>query len=161
MWKSIPKWKKYYEVNEYGDVRNKKTKNLITGDINNAGYHRVCLYNKPKKKRFFRHRLVALLFLENPNNYTEVNHIDGDKNNNHVSNLEWVDRQKNEREAHRTGLKLYHPFKVIFTNGDEKTYEFVIDLANEINVTRRSVLNYLQGKSKGYIKHNIILIEYL
>nr|DAF58691.1 MAG TPA: NUMOD4 motif protein [Siphoviridae sp. ctxMM9] len=55
MWKDIPEWEDYYEVNENGEVRNKITKKLIVGDINNAGYYRVCLYHKPRKQRFFRH----------------------------------------------------------------------------------------------------------
>ena len=96
MWKTIPDWENY-EVNEYGEVRNKSTQKLIIGDINNAGYQRVCLYNSPAKKRFFRHRLVAELFLENPNEDQEVNHIDGNKNNNHISNLEWSSRASNTR----------------------------------------------------------------
>ena len=49
MWKDIPEWEDYYEVNENGEVRNKITNKLIVGDINNAGYYRVCLYHKPRK----------------------------------------------------------------------------------------------------------------
>lgn len=161
MWKSIPDWEKYYEVNCNGDVRNKKTKKFIIGDINNAGYPRVCLYHKNKKQRFFRHRLVALLFIDNPYHYTEINHIDGDKLNNSVSNLQWCNRTENEREARRLGIKEYKPFKVIFSNGKIKQYEFPIDLAKEINVTKRTVQNYLQGKSNCYSEHGIFKIEYL
>ncbi len=161
MWKDIPGWNMYYEVNDKGDVRNKITNNFIIGDINNAGYARVCLYHNDKKQRFFRHRIVATLFLDNPNNYTEINHIDGNKLNNCVSNLQWCDRTENEREAHRLGIKQYKPFKVTFSNGIEKHYEFAIDLAKEINVTKRTILNYLQGKSDGYAIHKIIKIEYL
>ena len=59
-----------------------KQKKYLSGDVNNCGYHRITLYDKGKKQRIFIHRLVATLFLPNPNNYSEVNHIDGNKNNN-------------------------------------------------------------------------------
>lgn len=52
-----------------------------------------------KNKKFYIHRLVAQMFIENPNNYKEVNHIDENKNNNCVSNLEWCTRQQNEAHS--------------------------------------------------------------
>ena len=42
-WKPIKDWEKYYEISNFGNVRNIKTRKLLTGDINNCGYHRVCL----------------------------------------------------------------------------------------------------------------------
>ena len=161
MWKDIPNWEIYYEINENGEVRNKLTGNYIKGDINNAGDYRVCLYHKSKRQRFFRHRLIAQLFIPNPNNYTEVNHIDGDKSHNFKENLKWCDRVFNEREAHRLNIKEYKPFKVYFQNGEYKEYEFAIDLANELKVTKRTIQNYLQGKSNGYKSRGINEIKYL
>lgn len=161
MWKNIPEWEEFYEINENGDVRNKLTGNYIKGDINNAGYYRVCLYHKSKKQRFFRHRLVAQLFIPNPNNYLEVNHINGDKSLNHKDNLQWCNRTYNEREAHRLEIKEYKPFEVYFQNDNYKKYEFAIDLANELRLTKRTIQNYLQGKSNGYIKKGIKEIKYL
>ena len=161
MWKDIPDWENSYEINENGEIRNKITGKYLKGDINNAGYYRVCLYHKTKKQKFFRHKLVAQLFIPNPNNYSEVNHINGDKSMNNKNNLQWCDRIYNEREAHRLKIKEYKPFKVLFQNGKVKHYEFVIDLANELNLTKRTIQNYLQGKSKGYIKQGIKKIEYL
>lgn len=161
MWKDIPTWEDIYELNENGEVRNKITGNYIKGDINNAGYYRVCLYKKPRKERYFRHRLVAELFIPNPNNLPEVNHINGDKSKNCASNLQWCNRTHNEREAHRTGIKEYKPYYVIFDNGIRKEYEFAIELANELQVTKRTIQNYLQGKSKGYLDKGIKKIQYL
>lgn len=161
MWKDIPTWEDIYELNENGEVRNKITGNYIKGDINNAGYYRVCLYKKPRKERYFRHRLVAELFIPNPNNLPEVNHINGDKSKNCASNLQWCNRTHNEREAHRTRIKEYKPYYVIFDNGIRKEYEFAIELANELQVTKRTIQNYLQGKSKGYLDKGIKEIQYL
>lgn len=161
MWKDIPSWETLYAINKNGEVKNLRTGKLLTGDINNVGYYRVCLYNKPRKQKYFRHRLVAELFIENPNNLPEVNHIDGDKSNNNVNNLEWCSRIHNEHESRRLGLKAYRPFQVTWNDGTVKQYEFTPELAKELHVTRRTILNYLQNRSNGYKKIGIIEIKYI
>lgn len=161
MWKDIPDWETQYEVNEYGEVRNKRTMKCIIGDINSAGYQRVRLYDKPRTKMYFRHRLVAILFLPNPNHFAEVNHKDGNKQNNHVSNLEWCSRKHNEREARRVGVKEYKPFYVKYKNGEIKNYEFASQLSDELGVTKGCVLQYLHGISFGYKNRGISEIQYL
>ena len=161
MWKPIPNWENLYEVNETGAVRNTNTHRLLVGDKNNAGYYRVTLYNHDRRERFFRHRLVATLFIPNPLNYKEVNHIDGDKSNNNISNLEWCNRTHNEREAHRSGIKLYRPFIVKYTDGKTVVYEFASELSQILKVTKRTILNYLSGKSNNYKNRNIVEIRYL
>ncbi len=161
MWKDISNWENKYEVDEHGNVRNKRTRRFLKGDVNSAGYLRVCLYDKGRSQKYFRHRLVAMLFLENPSRLPEVNHIDGDKTNNSVTNLEWCNRCHNEHEARRKGFKSYKPFLVSFGNGEIKKYEFVSSLSNEIGITKRAVQNYLQGKSCGYKSRGIKSIQYL
>lgn len=160
MWLKIPGWEEY-EVDDSGNVRNTLSGHMIVGDTNNAGYPRVCCYRNGRKQRFFRHRLVASLFIDNPDNLPEVNHIDGNKKNNSVFNLEWCDRTQNECAARRALIKSYNPYIVHFSNGDVKGYEFYVDLAKEMGVSSRTVLNYLQGKSNGYLKRGITTVEYL
>lgn len=160
MWKEIPQWN-WYLISDKGQIFNTRTNRYIQGGVNNIGYHRITLYDKGNKTRYFIHRLVAELFLLNPNNLPEVNHIDGNKNNNNVDNLEWCDRTHNERSARRIGLKEYKPFEVLFINGTKKNYEFTPQLAKELGVTKRTVQNYLQGKSKGYKDKGIKSIQYL
>ncbi len=83
-----------YEVSSLGQVRNKKTNRILkTGS--KGGYLSVGLTNEIKKKSFAVHRLVALAFIENPENKAQVNHKDKVRSNNTVSNLEWVSPLEN------------------------------------------------------------------
>lgn len=84
-----------YEVSNLGKVRNKKLNKPVRPFTNNAGYHQVVI--RSNKKNLYRlvHRLVAIAFIPNPNNYSEINHKDFDKDNNTVENLEWVSHTMN------------------------------------------------------------------
>lgn len=84
----------------YSDVNNIELKQ----SIGTTGYYRVNLNNKDGGKTFKVHRLVAIHFIENPNNYNIVNHKDGNKLNNNVDNLEWCDYTHNNRHARELGL---------------------------------------------------------
>lgn len=99
-----------YEVSDEGEVfrvasgiGTKSGKRLAPG-LNRGGYSQVNLSHQgtPSTKRV--HRLVAEAFLENPHGYDQINHLDGDKTNNHVENLEWCTREQNTAHALKTGL---------------------------------------------------------
>ena len=81
-----------YCINEYGLILNIRTRGIVKPSINKNGQLQVCLTNK---NTYSIHRLVALTFIENKENKPEVNHKDGNKLNNHVSNLEWNTTQEN------------------------------------------------------------------
>lgn len=164
MWKDIPNWETLYEINEYGDVRNKLNNKLIVGDKNSTGYPRVCLYNKkhnPQKERFFRHRLVAKLFVDNPNNYKEVNHIDHNINNCKFTNLEWVNRIQNELDSRKYGSKEYKPYRVIYTDGTCELFDTKSQLARKLNITSTAIGHWLHKRSFSYVNHGILNIEWI
>lgn len=79
-----------FKANKWSDVN---------GEINH-GYNRVNLSLNGKAKKFRVHRLVAQAFIDNPLNKPFVNHIDGNKLNNHVSNLEWCTASENEHHSY-------------------------------------------------------------
>lgn len=164
MWTDIKGWEGLYELNENGDVRNKLTQRLVVGDRNSTGYMRVCLYRKghnPPKKRYFRHRLVAEHFIPNPECHPEVNHKDCDIENNAKLNLEWVSKIENERHSHIVGRKPYRGYFVKYTDGSTSSFTACSELARRVNVTNRTVINWLKGVNQGFRQYGIERINYM
>lgn len=94
-WKLIEGFDGIYSVSNYGEVRNNRTGKLMKPRKNEKGYLRIGLTTNGKQKCMRVHRLVAQAFIPNPENKPEVNHIDFDKENNCVNNLEWVTCKEN------------------------------------------------------------------
>lgn len=108
IWKEIPGYEGLYEVSNYGQIRSIKRlekcgnktrirKERILKQSLRRGYLFVSLCKNGEKENVVIHRIVALLFIPNPNNMPEVDHIDGNKINNKVSNLRWVTAMEVER----------------------------------------------------------------
>ncbi|MBF1054064.1 MAG: HNH endonuclease, partial [Parvimonas sp.] len=87
-------------VTEFGEIINLKTNKPYSKWIDNVGYYQVVFRVNGKKKYIRIHRLVAELFLDNPNNYTQINHKDGSKLNNSVNNLEWTTNSQNTKHGY-------------------------------------------------------------
>jgi len=101
IWLSIKGYEGLYEVSNYGNVRSLKFGKIryLKPANNGNGYNHVILWKNGIKKDFTVHRLVANAFIENPNGYNEINHINEVKTDNKASNLEWCDRQHNVRHS--------------------------------------------------------------
>ena len=120
MWKPIENYNSLYEVNEKGEIRSlyhwnghkyeKRKKPYILKQSNTTtGYKKVELAKDGKKKSLRVHRLVATAFIPNPMNKPYINHIDGNRINNCVENLEWCTQHENVVHAYETGLnKISH-----------------------------------------------------
>lgn len=108
IWKDINGYVGLYKISNKGIVKSlpkiRYLKDKILVQDFTSCYARVRLFSNGKGKFLLVHRLVALNFLENKNNKTQVNHIDGNKRNNNLENLEWTTKSENSRHAWRTGL---------------------------------------------------------
>jgi hypothetical protein len=105
MGKPIKGFEPYYVISTHGRVSNYRK--IMKTYILNTGYLAIKFTVKMERTTHLIHRLVAEAFIPNPNNYKEVNHIDGNKLNNHVSNLQWVSSSMNKQHAIKTGLFNY------------------------------------------------------
>ena len=145
-WKTIDGFK-IYEVSNTGKVRNKKTKRLIKGEIQKGGYIRLSLWNDEKKhKHKLIQRLVAEAFIENHSEQRiYVNHIDGNKNNNNVSNLEWVTNKENLTHSIKVLKQHIKPLRCVETG---ETFESILAASQAYKVDRTNISKCCNGKLK-------------
>jgi hypothetical protein len=106
--KDIKGYEGSYQVSNYGKI--KSFKRNPAGDIlklkkNRLGYMEVSLNDSGKARTFLVHRLVASAFIDKIEGKPDVNHIDGDKSNNNVENLEWCTKSENSRHAYNNNIK--------------------------------------------------------
>lgn len=106
VWKDVVGYEGLYKVSECGKVLNTKSNRLMKSYFHGRGYDRISLTSQGLQRNHYVHRLVGDAFLEPPENVNQnqINHIDGNKNNNHFSNLEWTSPSENFNHAVRTGL---------------------------------------------------------
>lgn len=102
--KPIPEYEGLYSITEDGDVFGHKYNRFLKPALNRRGYRRVDLYKNGKGRTSKIHRLVSITYIPNTENKREVNHIDGNKLNNHISNLEWCTRSENLKHAFKNNL---------------------------------------------------------
>ena len=118
IWKDICGYENRYQISNLGNVKSlyRKVKSsngfktipekqLKLNNRNNSNYLTITLRKCGHKYNMSIHRLVAQTFIPNPNNFPVVNHIDGNKKNNCVSNLEWCTQSHNVKESYKLGLE--------------------------------------------------------
>ena len=162
-WVTLNIFDNRYIISEYGNVINTVTNHELTPYINNSGYYMIDLSYNKERKRCLLHRLVAMAFVPNPNNYPIVLHKDNNPKNIHYSNLEWGTYSQNNAQAIRDGLnkvprpdntklyELYNGEKTVICCGIKEVIE-TIGFGND-----SSIRNYIfrqtpikKGKYKGY-----------
>lgn len=133
-WVDVPGYEESYIISELGDVISKQRTVVAKNGIitlkgakkikpahKKNGYVYITLKNGIVYETKRLHRLVAQAFIPNPNNLEQVNHIDGDKKNNKVSNLEWCSQSQNVQHAYDNGLLNHYKrpvLKIDLTSGD-------------------------------------------
>lgn len=120
----------------------------LKGSRSNRGYQQVGAgYHGATQ---LVHRMVAETWIPNPNNYRDVNHINGDKSDNRVENLEWVTHSQNICHAYRTGLIKANPVRIVETG---EVFESLTECARRIGCTPQNISNCLAGRQstcRGY-----------
>lgn len=127
----------------YSILGRKKIEPLIPSP-NGIGYMQVNLYKDSKKHKKYVHRLVADAFIPNPNNLPEINHMDHDKTNNAVDNLEWISREENNRYSHCKPV-------IDLTTG--AIYQSATDAGRALNASDGAICTGIKchdGKCKGH-----------
>lgn len=107
IWKKLPIGNDRYAISNYGNIKTyfkSEEGVLLKPRKDRLGYLKIGLSTKEKRKHFLIHRLVALMFVPNPFMYNEINHIDGNKQNNYYENLEWCTHSHNMKHAFAMGL---------------------------------------------------------
>lgn len=100
-------YEQQYMINREGDIVRIETGRIKKSTINNSGYKTIHLCREGLIRSYLVHRLVALQFIPNPNNYPQVNHLDNNKTNNCVDNLQWCTPEMNMQQEARQG-KIYN-----------------------------------------------------
>ena len=178
VWKDIKGYEGLYQISNLGNVKSldrkvnakNNKKRLIKGTFlklrfNNRNYNIVSLYKNNIQEVRFIHRLVAETFIPNPENKPEVNHIDGNKSNNRVDNLEWNTHSENIQHSWDNGLqyttekmrkagyemckKMSIPIIQYTLNGEfVKEWNSAADVQRELNIYRSSISMCCKEKKK-------------
>ena len=173
IWKNIEGYEGLYQVSNLGNVKSLKfgprnhakqwDEKLLKIGITNCGYCKVQLHKDGRSQMKYVHRLVAEAFLPNPQNKPQINHIDGDKTNNLLSNLEWCSPGENQSHAIAKGLRSLSP--MVGKHGDKnplsrsiiqcdlsgkpiRRWASISDAAEALGVNRSSISNCLNGRHK-------------
>jgi hypothetical protein len=145
-----------YSISNFGRVANSRGKLLAIQFNEYNGYYQVALWRYNKGHARTIHRLVATAFIDIIPGSNDVNHMDGDKSNNFVGNLEWTTRSENQLHAFRTGLNKTVRVRCVETN---EIFNSVTECANRLNIGRTTVSNYIHGHKKSANGYTFELVE--
>ena len=148
-WTPIEGYGDKYEVSKFGEVRNKNTGRILKQKIERNGYVRVHLSDGKTAKSVLVHRIVATAFIPNPDNLPTVNHIDEDKTNNAVDNLEWCDMSYQNSYGNgavsRNKAKERSVWQLSMDGEPIKRWESIKEAASALNARPSSIMCVCKG----------------
>ncbi len=166
-WLPVPNYEGLYEVSNLGKIKSinynhTKVEKILAEKSHKSGYKTVVLCKNGEKKNKSIHILVASAFIPNPQKKCQVNHIDGNKSNNCVENLEWVTASENIRHSFaslgkkspnkgRFGKSHYASVQIFQYSLDGKfvrAWDCVSDAARGLNCNPSQILNNAKGRTK-------------
>lgn len=157
IWKDVEGYEGLYQVNQFGEVKSlpkqiglgyMTKEKILKPRLQNSGYLTVNLSKDGKSLNKTVHRLVAKAFIPNPERLPEIDHIDGDKTNNVVENLQWISHTENNRKK-TTGIGIPKRVENVETG---EIFETIAAAAKQYNVSRTAISQAVkrEGKSAGY-----------
>ena len=162
IWSPVKNYEGLYEINRAGTVRSLQKHNCgyeMKQRIDRAGYYTVRL-TKPTllSSTIYVHRLIGFAYIENPYCKPIINHIDGNKLNNEISNLEWVTHSENMKHAYSTGLVVTLPGRCrkIIDKCSGAIFESIKMAADFYEIPYSTCKNYLNGN-----RFNTTCLDYL
>ena len=152
LWKDIKGYEGLYQVSNLGRVKSLYRNIILKGFIDQDGYRLVTIYRNNTKSNKRIHRLVAQAFIPNPENKSHVNHIDEDKTNNRVDNLEWMTAKENiNYGTHNERVSKTMGIPVIAINcitGESKEFHGISECARQLGLCQQSISKVLAGQCR-------------
>jgi hypothetical protein len=152
-WKDIPGYEGLYCASNMGRIQNMINLNYLNPTPKENKYSSVRLFDMNSKAKPFRvHRLIAITFLNNPDNKPVVNHKNGNKNDNRLENLEWMTHQENSQHAYDTKLIKFYKRGVYQIDKDTneiiEEFESAAEVERILDIAHQSISKVCKGKYK-------------
>lgn len=152
-----------YEIDSSGFVISPRTGVPMKTRIVNGGYHAIGLCVLRKRKNFLLHRLIALVFIPNPDKKPHINHKDGDKDNNSFSNLEWCTPKENAHHAYATGLRHgrklgdHHLARLVLNLSTGIYYDTLVEAVAALGIKKTNGIRSTMIRQNGFAKKHKLL----
>ena len=148
IWKDVKDFEGLYEISSHGEVYSHISNKILKLNNQIKGYLAIDLWKNKKRYRRRIHRLVAEVFIPNPENKPEVNHKDCNTSNNNLENLEWVTTAENQIYASKLGRKSH----LLGVNGK---YNKLHKIVEQLDLYSDNIINIYNGTNEAYRKTNI------
>lgn len=151
IYKEIPGYEGLYKISNYGNIYSIQKEQLLKPQPSHHNYQRIQLHKNGSHKSFAVHRLVAEAFVDNPNNYNEINHKNEITSDNYYKNLEWCSHDYNIHYGNR--MSKYDlaktPVIMMDMNGNEiARYKSQLEASKEIGISQGAISNACSGRAK-------------